>query len=175
MQVEAAANCRVVTPRAVLFSRHRSRDRSTAHGGVIPPPSQVLRSVEGIACSSALSCVSAKLRCVGSRLRSVSVRPVALAFNCLPAFVLREYPKVTLTPAFASLKRAASARKRTRIAERLAKLAGQPRQQVMTNVESKESSWRALSDVVGSVMSSLGPRAETAAENPRRQAQRTKH
>ncbi len=45
----------------------------------------------------------------------------------------------------------------------------------MTNVESKESSWRALSDVVGSVMSSLGPRAETATENPRRQAERTKH
>jgi hypothetical protein len=111
---------------------------------VSSPRSVLLRFASG--------CPSESVSSVQALRGVASTRAVAFALRA----ELRQSPKSQISPALRALKRAASARKSARIAERLASLQAPSRAASVMSVESmKESQWLALSDVIQSIVRPL--------------------
>ena len=134
VQVLTGLLSRVVVPRTVLFSRTEvpaypfDRPSGVLQGLVRCPPSdpvacvELVRGVASRAVASALSVRPERLRT--EFLRTPSLRTQSMRTECVR-------PKSLLTPTLLAARRAASARKCERIAERLAGLAaGRTRTQV---------------------------------------------
>lgn len=139
MQVLTGLLSRVVVPRTVLFSRTETpaypvdRPSSVLQGLVRCPPSDPVACVEFVsgvasrAVASALSVRTERLRT--EFLRTLSLRTPSLRTQSVRTECVR--PKSLLAPTLLAARRAASAKKCERIAERLAGLAaGRTRTQV---------------------------------------------
>ena len=134
MQVLTGLLSRVVVPRTVLFSRTEvpaypfDRPSGVLQGLVRCPPSDPVACVEfvrGVASRAVASALSVR----PERLRTEFLRTPSLRIQSVRTECVR--PKSLLAPTLLAARRAASARKCERIAERLAGLAaGRTRTQV---------------------------------------------
>ena len=134
MQVLTGLLSRVVVPRTVLFSRTEvpaypfDRPSSVLQGLVRCPPSDPVACVEfvrGVASRAVASALSVR----PERLRTEFLRTPSLRIPSVRTECVR--PKSLLAPVLLAARRAASAKKSERIAERLAGLAaGRTRTQV---------------------------------------------